>query len=94
VAVDNFFSTYRKIFTIVFFANLTTLIVFVVRNNGWPLGQCFLQGDRRVWLLTSLSRFTAPEVGSAASANLMITILFRQENFVGHLSFDWICLTD
>src|ERR1700722_283244 len=61
VAADNFFTTYRKIFTVIFFANLTTLIVFIARNQGTP---------------------NAVDVGTAASANLMVAILFRQENFV------------
>ena len=58
---DNFFSTYRKIFTVVFFANIAVLIALIAKNHGTP---------------------SAPDVGSAASANLMVTILFRQENFV------------
>ncbi|TFK35133.1 hypothetical protein BDQ12DRAFT_324483 [Crucibulum laeve] len=57
----NFFSTYRKIFSIIFFANLATFIALIVKANGTPL---------------------APDVASAASANLMVCILFRQENFV------------
>ncbi|KAK7026508.1 hypothetical protein VNI00_015588 [Paramarasmius palmivorus] len=56
-----FFSYYRKIFSIIFFANLGTFIYFVVHNDGTP---------------------KAADVGSAASANLMVTLLFRQENFV------------
>ncbi|EIN08071.1 hypothetical protein PUNSTDRAFT_88876 [Punctularia strigosozonata HHB-11173 SS5] len=67
--LHNFFSTYRKIFTVVFFANITALIVFTVRNKGLP---------------------KAPEVGSAASANLMVTILFRQENFV-NIVYEILC---
>ncbi|EEB99209.1 hypothetical protein MPER_01156, partial [Moniliophthora perniciosa FA553] len=56
-----FFSYYRKIFTIIFFANLITFIVFIVRNRGAP---------------------NASGVGSAASANFMVALLFRQEDFV------------
>ncbi|KAK7050042.1 hypothetical protein VNI00_005474 [Paramarasmius palmivorus] len=56
-----FFSYYRKTFTIIFFANLITFVIFVARNRGTP---------------------KASDVGSAASANLMVTLLFRQENFV------------
>ncbi|KZV71071.1 hypothetical protein PENSPDRAFT_578393 [Peniophora sp. CONT] len=65
----NFFSTYRKIFTVVFFANLVTLIALIVKHHGTPL---------------------APYVGSATSANLMVTILFRQENFV-NLIYEVLC---
>ncbi|KAF9003017.1 hypothetical protein BDQ17DRAFT_1481204 [Cyathus striatus] len=57
----NFFSTYRKIFTVIFFANLAAFIAFVVKTKGAP---------------------EAADVASATSANLMIAILFRQENFV------------
>ncbi|KAF9003042.1 hypothetical protein BDQ17DRAFT_514630 [Cyathus striatus] len=57
----NFFSTYRKIFTVIFFANLATFIALIAKAKGAP---------------------EAPDVASAASANLMIAILFRQENFV------------
>ncbi|KAJ7827618.1 hypothetical protein B0H14DRAFT_2813841 [Mycena olivaceomarginata] len=55
------FSYYRKTFTLIFVANLTAFIVFVVTQDGHPL---------------------APNVGSAASVNLMVALLFRQENFV------------
>jgi len=61
---DNFFTAYRRIFAVIFFANLAVLIAFIARNRGSP---------------------KASEVGNAASANLMITILFRQENFVNLL---------
>ncbi|KAJ7893470.1 hypothetical protein B0H14DRAFT_3125866 [Mycena olivaceomarginata] len=54
------FSYYRKTFTLIFVANLTAFIVFVVTQDGHPL---------------------APNVGSAASVNLMVALLFRQENF-------------
>ncbi|MCJ1357054.1 MAG: hypothetical protein MMC33_007050 [Icmadophila ericetorum] len=57
----NFFSYYRKIFVVIFFANISALIAFTVENNGTPL-------------LT--------EIGAATSANLMVALLFRQENFV------------
>ncbi|KAF8990181.1 hypothetical protein BDQ17DRAFT_1433949 [Cyathus striatus] len=57
----NFFSTYRKIFTVIFFANLAAFIAFVVKTNGVP---------------------EAADVASATSANLMVSILFSQENFV------------
>uniref|UniRef100_A0A0W0F059 Uncharacterized protein n=1 Tax=Moniliophthora roreri TaxID=221103 RepID=A0A0W0F059_MONRR len=49
------------ILTIIFFANLITFTIFVVRNHGPP---------------------RASGVDSAASANLMVTLLFRQENFL------------
>ncbi|VDC00485.1 unnamed protein product [Peniophora sp. CBMAI 1063] len=65
----NFFSTYRKIFTVVFFANIAVLIALIAKNKGTP---------------------SAPDVGSAASANLMVTILFRQENFV-NLVYEVLC---
>ncbi|KAJ7633025.1 hypothetical protein FB45DRAFT_1027139 [Roridomyces roridus] len=58
------FSYYRKIFTVIFAANLTAFIVIVVKNDGHPL---------------------APNMGTAASVNLMATLLFRQENFVNLL---------
>src|SRR5882672_10116582 len=61
---DTFFSGYRRIFTVVFFANLAVFVSFIVRNRGAP---------------------QAADVGNAASANLMVTILFRQENFVNFL---------
>ncbi|PPQ78766.1 hypothetical protein CVT25_010639 [Psilocybe cyanescens] len=57
----NFFTTYRKIFTVIFTANLIAFICFVVKAKGVP--------------------FSA-DVAVASSANLMATILFRQENFV------------
>ncbi|KAF8890632.1 hypothetical protein BD779DRAFT_239093 [Infundibulicybe gibba] len=57
----NFFTVYRKTFTVVFLANLVTLIALVVKNNGIPL---------------------ATSMASATSANLMVALLFRQENFV------------
>ncbi|TFK35137.1 hypothetical protein BDQ12DRAFT_324594 [Crucibulum laeve] len=57
----NFFSTYRKIFTVIFFANLATFIALIAKAKGAP---------------------QAADVSSAASANLMVCILFRQENFV------------
>ncbi|KAK7026507.1 hypothetical protein VNI00_015587 [Paramarasmius palmivorus] len=56
-----FFSYYRKIFSIVFFANLGPFIYLTMRNKGAP---------------------KASETGNAASANLMVAILFRQEDFV------------
>ncbi|KAF8517716.1 hypothetical protein BU17DRAFT_49525 [Hysterangium stoloniferum] len=65
----NFLSTYRKIFTVIFFANLAAFIAFVVKNKGAP---------------------PAPQIGSAASANLMVAILFRQENFV-NLVYEILC---
>ncbi|PPQ74704.1 hypothetical protein CVT26_007555 [Gymnopilus dilepis] len=57
----NFFTTYRKIFSVIFFANLIAFIAFIAKAHGVPL---------------------ATDVASASSANLMVTILFRQENFV------------
>ncbi|KAF8970861.1 hypothetical protein BDZ97DRAFT_1407181 [Flammula alnicola] len=57
----NFFSTYRKIFSVIFFANLAAFIAFVAKTGGAPLIQ---------------------DVANASSANLMVAILFRQENFV------------
>ncbi|KAF9484056.1 hypothetical protein BDN70DRAFT_826230 [Pholiota conissans] len=57
----NFFSTYRKIFTVIFTANLATFVAFVVKNKGAP---------------------SSMDVATASSANLMVAILFRQENFV------------
>jgi len=59
--VVNFFTTYRKLFTVIFTANLATFIAFIVKAKGTPL---------------------ATDVASATSANLMVAILFRQENFV------------
>ncbi|ESK89245.1 non-ribosomal peptide synthetase [Moniliophthora roreri MCA 2997] len=64
-----FLSYYRKIFTIIFSANLITFIIFVVRNYGTP---------------------NASGVGSAAFANLMVALLFRQENFV-NLVYEIVC---
>ncbi|KAF8152589.1 hypothetical protein B0H34DRAFT_790809 [Crassisporium funariophilum] len=57
----NFFTTYRKIFTVIFTANLITFVAFIAKTKGAPL---------------------ATDVASATSANLMVAILFRQENFV------------
>ncbi|KAF8998857.1 hypothetical protein BDQ17DRAFT_1308940 [Cyathus striatus] len=56
-----FFSTYRKLFTFTFFANLAVFIGFVAKTKGAPL---------------------ASDVVDATAANLMVCILFRQENFV------------
>ena len=61
---DNFLSAYRRIFTVIFFANLAVLIAFIVRARGTP---------------------SVPDIANAASANLMVTLLFRQENFVNLL---------
>ncbi|KAF8886977.1 hypothetical protein BD779DRAFT_1673005 [Infundibulicybe gibba] len=57
----NFLTVYRKIFTVIFFANFATLIALVVTNDGIP---------------------KSTSVASATSANLMVALLFRQENFV------------
>lgn len=59
--IDTAFSTYRKIFTLIFFANLAAFIALIVRKHGNP---------------------SATDVVSAVSANVMVSILFRQENFV------------
>ncbi|KIJ46177.1 hypothetical protein M422DRAFT_226796 [Sphaerobolus stellatus SS14] len=55
------FTTYRKIFTVIFTANMIAFVAFVAKQKGSP----------------SIS-----DVANAASANLMVGILFRQENFV------------
>ncbi|GJJ15146.1 hypothetical protein Clacol_009421 [Clathrus columnatus] len=55
------FTTYRKIFTVIFTLNMIAFVVFVAVNNGSP---------------------SITNVANAASANLMVAILFRQENFV------------
>ena len=58
---DTFFTGYRKLFTLIFTANLAAFIGIIARYRGAPL---------------------APAVANAASANLMVAILFRQENFI------------
>ncbi|CAA7263865.1 unnamed protein product [Cyclocybe aegerita] len=57
----SFFTTYRKIFTVIFTLNMITFVAFVAKAKGTPFSR---------------------DVASASSANLMSTILFRQENFV------------
>ncbi|KIM34873.1 hypothetical protein M413DRAFT_391037 [Hebeloma cylindrosporum] len=57
----NFFTTYRKIFSLIFTANLVTFVAFIAKAKGTPI---------------------ASDIASASSANLMVAILFRQENFV------------
>ena len=57
----NSFTTYRKIFTLIFTANLVILVAFIAKAKGTPI---------------------ASDIASASSANLMVAILFRQENFV------------
>lgn len=61
---DNFFTTYRKIFTVIFTANMIAFIAFAVKAKGVP---------------------HSADVAIASSCNLMMTILFRQENFVNLL---------
>ncbi|KAF9552485.1 hypothetical protein CPC08DRAFT_714591 [Agrocybe pediades] len=67
----NFYTTYRKIFTVIFTANLIAFVCFVANANGVPLPN---------------------DVASASSANLMSTILFRQENFVNLLYEIAVCV--
>ncbi|KDR71915.1 hypothetical protein GALMADRAFT_143674 [Galerina marginata CBS 339.88] len=57
----NFFTTYRKIFTVIFTSNLIAFVCFIAKAHGVPL---------------------PTDIASASSANLMVAILFRQENFV------------
>ncbi|RXW16374.1 hypothetical protein EST38_g9482 [Candolleomyces aberdarensis] len=57
----NFFSAYRKLFSVIFAANLAALVAFCVKTKGVP---------------------KAADVASACSANIMVSILFRQENVV------------
>ncbi|KAJ7636483.1 hypothetical protein FB45DRAFT_864514 [Roridomyces roridus] len=64
------FDYYRKIFTIIFTANLIAFIVITVKNDGHP---------------------SAPAVGNATAANLMIALLFRQEHVV-NLCYKLACL--
>ncbi|KAF9038018.1 hypothetical protein BJ165DRAFT_1614261 [Panaeolus papilionaceus] len=56
-----FLSTYRKIFSVIFTANLIAFICLCAKTKGAPL---------------------PADIASATSANLMVSILFRQENFV------------
>ena len=62
--IDNFFTSYRKSFALIFVANVFTLIGLTIRDDGSP----------------KLS-----DIGNATSVNLMVSILFRQENFVNLL---------
>ncbi|KAF5329533.1 hypothetical protein D9619_009044 [Psilocybe cf. subviscida] len=57
----NFWTTYRKIFTVIYTANMATLVALCIKNKGTP---------------------AITEVANASSANLMLALLFRQENFV------------
>ncbi|KAF9534971.1 hypothetical protein CPB83DRAFT_755198 [Crepidotus variabilis] len=57
----SFLSTYRKIFTFVFTANMAAFVALIATRRGAP---------------------TLQDVANASSANLMATLLFRQENFV------------
>ncbi|CAJ2512047.1 Uu.00g076720.m01.CDS01 [Anthostomella pinea] len=54
-------SSYRKTFGVIFTANLSVFLAFMIQSRGSP---------------------NSRDVGSAASANLMVCILFRQEEFV------------
>ena len=68
--IDNFFTSYRKSFALIFMANVLTLIGLTVHANGSP----------------KLSN-----VGNATSVNIMVSILFRQENFVNLLYQIFTC---
>jgi len=63
----HFFSTYRRLFTLVFVANLTILVTFVIRTMTGRRG------------LTYYSTLTS------TSANLLLSILVRQEHVVNVL---------
>ncbi|PPR06024.1 hypothetical protein CVT26_007503 [Gymnopilus dilepis] len=60
----HFFTTYRKIFSVIFTANIIAFFFFISKANGVP---------------------RARDVMTAASANLMVAMLFRQELFVNLL---------
>src|SRR6266571_3978154 len=52
----NFLSTYRKIFTVVFTANLITFVAFMVKNRGAPLQNNVASASSANLMLFSLDK--------------------------------------